>query len=289
MIVTSTYENKPVYVEHFDNMTDLIETVRGRPPSPNSYGSKDYIGQDMDIYDPNWSGFKDSETMRQSMTYGRAPKSALEHIGKLREDIAKEADERKKAEIQPAPFGCLLNVPRYSAGNDMCMMLKRPTKTEPKRMRVCIDCGILAGVGQRDITRGTEAIMRVLMKLDAEGYELVITATKTSLMDDPYAIFAFDVKIKDYKEKLDVSRLYNIVGTRAFTRCLAFAVWERHPHYRGDVGGTLVNRIGREKFEKFTKDYMNCDRVIAMGVLADDMAGCTDSELDDYVLSVIRS
>ena len=227
--------------------------------------------------------------MRQSMTYGRAPKSALSNIGKLKQDIAKKADEKKRAETQPAPFGCLLNVPRYSAGNDFCMMLKRPTRTEPKRMRIGIDCGILSHVEQCNITRGTDAIMRVLSKLDAEGYELALSAVKTSLMDDPYAIFAFDVKVKDYKDKLDVSRLYNIVGTRAFTRCLAFAVWARHPHFHGDVGGTLVNRLGRERYERFAKDYLNYDRVIAMGMLADEMAGCSDDELDEYILSVIRS
>ena len=286
MIVTSEYESKPVYVEHFDNMTDLINTVRGRPPR-NSY--QDYIGSDMDICSSSWSGFEDSATMRHSMTYGRAPKSALANIGKLKQDIAKKADEKKRTEIQPAPFGCLLNVPRYSAGNDFCMMLKRPTKTEPKRMRIGIDCGVLSHVQQCNITKGTDAIMRVLMKLDAEGYELALSAVKTSLMDVPHAIFAFDVKIKDYKDKLDVSRLYNIIGTRAFTRCLAFGVWTRHPQYAGDVGGTLVNRLGRERYEKFAKDYLNYDRVIAMGMLADELSGCTDDELDDYILSVIKS
>ena len=286
MIVTSEYESKPVYVEHFDNMTDLINTVRGRPLSSSDY---DYIGTDTSISDSSWSGFDDSAKMRHSMTYGRAPKSALENIGKLKQDIAKKADEKKRAETQPAPFGCLLNVPRYSAGNDFCMMLKRPTKTEPKRMRIGIDCGILSHVEQCNITRGTDAIMRVLSKLDAEGYELSLSAVKTSLMDVPHAIFTFDVKIKDYKDKLDVSRLYNIIGTRAFTRCLAFGVWARHPHYEGDVGGTLVNRLGRERYERFAKDYLNYDRVIAMGMLADEMAGCSDDELDEYILSVIRS
>lgn len=268
------------FTEQFESMDELRSIVANRELCPLasewSISCNDMFGQNVELR-KDWTGYATSWDALEQMTTGRMTPSVKDKLKATRQDIILEQrDLARKRTVTFAPCGGMVAVPRYLAGNDMCMVTAIPQRRNQRVIEIGIDTSISARVSKKDVAHMATLIICVIMKLDAMGFKTSLKAIDTAVSQQ--AIYGISLTLKRFSEQFDANRIWNVLGGTGMTRVVSFGWLTRLEQWTGESGYGRpidVTLYGDDRAEYF-KRHFNLSHVFTMNELIGCYGHCDD-------------
>ena len=254
------------YVDDFDGITDLTETVKSRPLNPryDSYliNKHDCFGRTCQK-DSRWAGFSDSKEALDTFQFGTIDHDLEEQVTEFSSALYIEHATPKDM-IEFMPFGGIISIPKVIAQSSDYKVIPLTEDRQDKTIELGIDGAVSAFVDADDIKRVGLAIMGMIAHLEAEGYNLRVRLLTTNRNIKDKKILSMSMLLKDYSDVLDMSRILMPIITPAFHRIVMFGWMVRHEESDGAYGmGTpLRHSMTSDEMAQYYKDVFNLDHVI---------------------------
>lgn len=278
------------YVDDFDGITDLTETVRSRPLNPK-YGY-DSI-EECDCFgrvcraDKDWAGFRTSKEALDSFQFGTVDHALEEQVQEFSSALYIEHATPKDT-IEFMPFGGIISIPKVIAQSSDYKVIPLVEDRQDKTIELGIDGALSAFVGIDSVKRIGLAIMGMIAHLEAEGYNLRIRLLTTNRNIRDKRIISMSMLLKDYSDTLDMSRILMPIITPAFHRIVTFGWMMRHEQSDGHycMGIPLRHSMNSDEMAQYYKDVFNLDHVLNMQALV-SMARKTHDEIEQELVKEV--
>lgn len=259
-------------IEKFNSIALFLEAIENRPQRKNFHGC---VGSNAG-----------SKSFTKTESYDEAVKlirdgwhEPLKDFKAVKKSNMAYTPQRKTISdvIGHAPI-----VPNAIQGLPNSMIRTKKVPQKVKTIEIIYNNSVLGNVKARDMVRAGKAVLSYIRKLELEGCRVKLTgALKGSNYDGHYHIVS--VKLKDYKEQMDLLKLAFPMAHPSAMRRLGFRWYETNPDLveSYDYGCSIDN-------EKTFRDVYQCDKN-AKVLLAMNMVGLSDEAMLEYIKTQIET
>lgn len=276
------------YVDDFDGINSLAETVRGRPPctqyDPWFRDTIDCFGRNCSV-SKSWVGFDTSDEVLDTFRYGTIDTKMMEKIHRFATAMYVEhATPRDTIEFMP--FGGIISIPKVIANSPDYKVIPLVEERQDKTIELGIDGAVSCMVSKSDVERIGLAIMGMVAHLEAEGYNLRIRLLSTNRNTTNKKCLSLSMLLKDYGDTLDMSRILMPIITPAFHRVIMFGWMARHSQSDGctSMGHPLKHDLRSDEMSQYYREVFNLDHVISIQTIVRSLGKLSDEQMEKEIV-----
>lgn len=233
-----------IRMERYESGRELIQTCSGREVTkgfPKDHFNKDYK------CDERFEGISKMSQAFDMLNNGWTEK--VEELKKTIKDVERRGYSDKNAGLKPDIVGFIPIVPNAIRGLPMSMLNTNVKPKKNKVISVVYGLSFNCGVDKSDIIRAGLKVMSAVMRLEAQGFRVKLTAMQNYSEKHTHHILAVNVKSED--QPLDAQRVMFPMFHPAMFRSIGFGWYERLPggHHIYGYGEPINQLLSEQKID----------------------------------------
>lgn len=223
-----------VYIEKFKTNAEIVETVQKREVVNKRSASQRYLvpeGRKVTNNDPEWSGFKDSDELRDLVSFGVDDACFKKQVKAMAGAKTTQATAPARTRVTQVTGGAV-HMGRYLSGSPQCMVRVKKTVKKSPVIKIGIDVGASAYVSKESMEQMGRNIAEAIRGLEATGYSIRLDVMSGFVYDGSTSLMV--CRAKSEGEPMNLRRMLYPLVNASFFRGLAFTWAVTEPYAQQD-------------------------------------------------------
>lgn len=261
------------YVENFSSISEFMAELQKRPDNPVKQGDSSHKRSS-----DGWSGTVTWEDAEEQFMHG-IPERCTMLKSSLREyKLTQGGGYLKKRRPENYYTGHSPNVPAAIMGLPKSMRRVKTVKQKVKTLNLYYDACMSAMTEPEDLQKAGETVLKAVYLLEKMGYRVQLTGIPFTGYDGKETVFV-SIKLKDYRQPLDLLKLSFPLTSPAMFRRFGFRYLETHPNITHVFSGYGVHLSKQTTMQCLEKSGVNLNNSYVITVPECEEAGYNPENL----------
>jgi hypothetical protein len=241
-----------VCADLYDSFYRMCNELKAMPPYPCQF---DYFDGERAPWNPDWSGFKDSQDLFRMMTEGIKDQSQIRNIKALAGADKIKGRAKFTNKVRRAEEGDDLSIDRFIRKDTKCWDQIHRVRKPTEILDIVIEMSINGCVDAEDLTKAAAAVASTILSLENKGLKTRITTVMGYHMGNKVDIAV--IPIKTERMRMNYPFLLFTMSP-AFERGVDFG-WTCRTR-KTDSMGASFNGVGKEVKEAIIRKVLENDQ-----------------------------